>query len=169
MKVALSHTAEERRVGALVWCVVLGLFACLFLWFALAEPDRASLREIDGVVRSVDYRAVPTESVTILQQRLLVDDGHHVYQLRGDGNCPLEGIRPGDAIQVLAKADLRGFFWIWELRQQGTLLLSYEQSLNEQKRSNWLFLGASLISIAGALTCAIRYAKLRRRRLEHSI
>jgi hypothetical protein len=63
-------------------------------------------------------------------------------------------------VQVLADADLRGFFWIWEFRQGNKLLLSYEQTLAAKERSNRIMLAAGALLAVLALSLAAWHVRL---------
>lgn len=116
------------------------MFAMIMSFVATKAIEKDSdLQPISGIVESVDeehlFRFGP-------KLRIVIHDGSRLYSLTQDHLAYLApgtlNLQRGSRITARVNQDLisRDLKWIWELKQNGNTILSYEDTSNYFKNSN---------------------------------
>jgi hypothetical protein len=159
------HTPTRKQPGTstLVLVTVLLAISSLIAWAALSIPERKSLRSLNGTILRVTNVSRATKNIPVMYVEVTLRDGDRVFLLHHEFLPQLACLKPGQQVHVLTDPDVRGFFWIWEVQDENSTLLTYEQSRDHYEKSNHFPLIVATIGYACSLALSARYVWLRRR------
>lgn len=152
-------TTRRDLPGICVCFAAILALSAVALWVAsrldMATATPSNLQMISGQVELVSHRS-GGKAVPKLEILVRGSDGlHHLTQDDLTKDVPaLRSLRVGDQITAMARPDKRGrdLDTLWELRRDGAMLLSVEETAQYFERRNLRTLrlasGAAVISVA---------------------